>query len=55
MPQLSPLNWVFLFALHWVLVLSLSVCFWWVKKSSYSFKTSKNKSSSLLANNKWSW
>nr|YP_010976472.1 ATP synthase F0 subunit 8 [Volva habei]WNX95644.1 ATP synthase F0 subunit 8 [Volva habei] len=52
MPQLSPLNWIFLFILFWSAVLSLSVLIWWSKKVYFQSQSLK---SSNLKENKWNW
>nr|ULD67122.1 ATP synthase F0 subunit 8 [Trochus sp. n. CL-2022] len=52
MPQLSPLNWIFLFILFWVAVLSVSVLIWWSKKIYFSTKSSESK---VVKENKWNW
>nr|YP_010239398.1 ATP synthase F0 subunit 8 [Tutufa rubeta]QTF74730.1 ATP synthase F0 subunit 8 [Tutufa rubeta] len=52
MPQLSPLNWIFLFLLFWTAVLSLSILIWWSKKVFFQSSTS---TSSDLKENKWNW
>nr|YP_010890226.1 ATP synthase F0 subunit 8 [Conus litteratus]WJJ70323.1 ATP synthase F0 subunit 8 [Conus litteratus] len=53
MPQLSPLNWILLFVLFWVTVLSVSVLIWWSGKTMFS--GSSLVSTSLKEENKWSW
>nr|YP_009469107.1 ATP synthase F0 subunit 8 [Charonia lampas]AOY34913.1 ATP synthase F0 subunit 8 [Charonia lampas]AVC55721.1 ATP synthase F0 subunit 8 [Charonia lampas] len=52
MPQLSPLNWIFLFILFWVAVLSLSILIWW---SSKVFFQSSTMTSVSVKENKWNW
>uniref|UniRef100_UPI00315C93C4 ATP synthase F0 subunit 8 n=1 Tax=Voluta musica TaxID=3169513 RepID=UPI00315C93C4 len=52
MPQLSPLNWIFLFILFWVSVLSLSVLIWWSKKT---FFKANPVFVSAVKENKWNW
>nr|AEK84150.1 ATP synthase F0 subunit 8 [Cymbiola pulchra] len=52
MPQLSPLNWIFLFLLFWSMVLSLSILIWWFKKISFK---SNYESTIHLKENKWNW
>nr|YP_010239411.1 ATP synthase F0 subunit 8 [Bursa rhodostoma]QTF74743.1 ATP synthase F0 subunit 8 [Bursa rhodostoma]QTF74756.1 ATP synthase F0 subunit 8 [Bursa rhodostoma] len=52
MPQLSPLNWIFLFILFWVAVLSLSILIWW---SSKIFFQSSTSASAHVKENKWNW
>nr|YP_010983160.1 ATP synthase F0 subunit 8 [Fulgoraria rupestris rupestris]WOJ51892.1 ATP synthase F0 subunit 8 [Fulgoraria rupestris rupestris] len=52
MPQLSPLNWIFLFIMFWTTVLGFSVLIWWSKKT---FFKSKSISKSFMKANKWNW
>nr|YP_010690951.1 ATP synthase F0 subunit 8 [Lambis lambis]WBU92602.1 ATP synthase F0 subunit 8 [Lambis lambis] len=52
MPQLSPLNWIFLFLLFWVAVLTVSILLWW---SSKIFYRSSSSSSVTFKGNKWNW
>nr|UBI44058.1 ATP synthase F0 subunit 8 [Paratectonatica tigrina] len=52
MPQLSPLNWIFLFLLFWVAVLMISILIWWSKKIYFSTKTPKILN---IKENKWNW
>nr|YP_010943486.1 ATP synthase F0 subunit 8 [Tonna galea]WLS55619.1 ATP synthase F0 subunit 8 [Tonna galea]WNO19558.1 ATP synthase F0 subunit 8 [Tonna galea] len=52
MPQLSPLNWIFLFILFWVAVLSLSILIWW---SSKVYFQSSTMNLSSVKENKWNW
>nr|YP_009169449.1 ATP synthase F0 subunit 8 [Galeodea echinophora]AKL90646.1 ATP synthase F0 subunit 8 [Galeodea echinophora] len=52
MPQLSPLNWIFLFILFWIAVLSLSILIWW---SSKIYFQSSAVTSSTIKENKWNW
>nr|WJK73079.1 ATP synthase F0 subunit 8 [Desbruyeresia cf. marianaensis] len=52
MPQLSPLNWIFLFVLFWVAIFTISVMIWWVKKVYFSPEISKRFE---IKENKWNW
>nr|YP_009742314.1 ATP synthase F0 subunit 8 [Cryptonatica andoi]YP_009743670.1 ATP synthase F0 subunit 8 [Cryptonatica janthostoma]QID90409.1 ATP synthase F0 subunit 8 [Cryptonatica andoi]QIE11987.1 ATP synthase F0 subunit 8 [Cryptonatica janthostoma] len=52
MPQLSPLNWIFLFVLFWAAVLVVSILIWWSKKIFFSAKVS---STLTVKENKWNW
>nr|AVN97707.1 ATP synthase F0 subunit 8 [Potamopyrgus antipodarum] len=52
MPQLSPLNWVFLFILFWSSVILVSILIWWSKKTIFSPDVA---SKSTLEENKWNW
>nr|QTT61111.1 ATP synthase F0 subunit 8 [Anentome sp. YY-2021] len=52
MPQLSPLNWILLFILFWMVILMMSVLVWWFNKNFfYGEKTSLIS----LKENKWNW
>nr|YP_010934971.1 ATP synthase F0 subunit 8 [Provanna clathrata]WKW52619.1 ATP synthase F0 subunit 8 [Provanna clathrata] len=52
MPQLSPLNWIFLFLLFWLAVLTISVLIWW---SSNTFFKPEHLEESKTQENKWNW
>nr|YP_010241769.1 ATP synthase F0 subunit 8 [Terebellum terebellum]QTI82456.1 ATP synthase F0 subunit 8 [Terebellum terebellum] len=52
MPQLSPLNWIFLFLLFWAAVLLMSVIIWWTNKIYYQ---SESLTEVTLKQNKWNW
>nr|AEK84162.1 ATP synthase F0 subunit 8 [Alcithoe flemingi] len=52
MPQLSPLNWIFLFFLFWCMVSSFSILIWWSMKT---FFRSSSKSMTYFKENKWNW
>nr|QOX09667.1 ATP synthase F0 subunit 8 [Harpovoluta charcoti] len=52
MPQLSPLNWIFLFFLFWAAVLSFSILIWWSVKILFQ---SGDKSMATFKKNKWNW
>nr|YP_009942995.1 ATP synthase F0 subunit 8 [Littorina brevicula]QOD40600.1 ATP synthase F0 subunit 8 [Littorina brevicula]ULR86924.1 ATP synthase F0 subunit 8 [Littorina brevicula]UOH96713.1 ATP synthase F0 subunit 8 [Littorina brevicula] len=52
MPQLSPLNWIFLFIIFWAAVLSMSILIWWSNKIYFSSKTSEV---TVMKENKWNW
>nr|YP_010983443.1 ATP synthase F0 subunit 8 [Canarium labiatum]WOK41610.1 ATP synthase F0 subunit 8 [Canarium labiatum] len=52
MPQLSPLNWIFLFLLFWTAVLNMSILLWWSSKVYYR---SVSTSSVNFKGNKWNW
>nr|YP_009000284.1 ATP synthase F0 subunit 8 [Semisulcospira libertina]AHC70267.1 ATP synthase F0 subunit 8 [Semisulcospira libertina] len=53
MPQLSPLNWTFLFLLFWFIIFLTFALIWW-QKSLY-YKASKSSMSSKPTENKWGW
>nr|YP_010583759.1 ATP synthase F0 subunit 8 [Bathypolypus sponsalis]UXN83955.1 ATP synthase F0 subunit 8 [Bathypolypus sponsalis] len=42
MPQLSPLNWMFLFSLFWLLIMINSSIMWWNMKNKYLMIQKKN-------------
>nr|WHM50487.1 ATP synthase F0 subunit 8 [Helicostoa sinensis] len=52
MPQLAPLNWMFLFILFWTMIALVSIMIWWSKKTFFSAKSLKKSS---LKQNKWNW
>nr|YP_010241794.1 ATP synthase F0 subunit 8 [Xenophora japonica]QTI82482.1 ATP synthase F0 subunit 8 [Xenophora japonica] len=52
MPQLSPLNWIFLFILFWLAVISVSILIWWVKKVYFQTEPLSSKGQE---ENKWNW
>nr|ALD62500.1 ATP synthase F0 subunit 8 [Leptoxis ampla] len=52
MPQLSPLNWVFLFILLWIICFLVFTLNWWQKKLCYKVFNSK---SLKVIENKWTW
>nr|YP_009925548.1 ATP synthase F0 subunit 8 [Tanea lineata]QNH82271.1 ATP synthase F0 subunit 8 [Tanea lineata] len=52
MPQLSPLNWIFLFLLFWAAVFMVSVLIWWSTKIYFSTKASAVVDAK---ENKWNW
>nr|UAA82789.1 ATP synthase F0 subunit 8 [Tarebia granifera] len=55
MPQLSPLNWMFLFLLFWLTIFLVFCLIWW--QSSFEFKVHNSKEllSPDLPENKWYW
>uniref|UniRef100_A0AB39CBX7 ATP synthase F0 subunit 8 n=1 Tax=Cymatium sp. TaxID=3160661 RepID=A0AB39CBX7_9CAEN len=52
MPQLSPLNWIFLFVLFWAAMLTISILIWWSSKIFYQSSTMTLTSTK---ENKWNW
>nr|BBB55901.1 ATP synthase F0 subunit 8 [Oncomelania hupensis nosophora] len=52
MPQLSPLNWIFLFILFWVAVITVSIMIWWSSKIYFTPEISKK---AVKEENKWNW
>nr|YP_010890362.1 ATP synthase F0 subunit 8 [Stenothyra glabra]USN91680.1 ATP synthase F0 subunit 8 [Stenothyra glabra] len=54
MPQLSPLNWIFLFVLFWASVILMSMLIWWSKKIYFPTITIPVKKY-VKGGNKWSW
>nr|YP_010547142.1 ATP synthase F0 subunit 8 [Maoricolpus roseus]UYK51656.1 ATP synthase F0 subunit 8 [Maoricolpus roseus] len=56
MPQLSPLNWIFLFLLFWCVVFSVSAMIWWGTKMSFSLEGNKSEESELSPQESiWPW
>nr|YP_009239753.1 ATP synthase F0 subunit 8 [Turritella bacillum]AMM72631.1 ATP synthase F0 subunit 8 [Turritella bacillum] len=56
MPQLSPLNWIFLFFLFWCVVFSVSAMIWWGSKVGFSFNEKMPEEDELgPSENIWSW
>nr|UZN44222.1 ATP synthase F0 subunit 8 [Acharax sp. NY-2022] len=43
MPQLSPLNWLFLFYFHWFMVLLVHCLIWWYSSYKFVLLTKCNK------------
>nr|YP_009131205.1 ATP synthase F0 subunit 8 [Cyanoplax caverna]AIA77054.1 ATP synthase F0 subunit 8 [Cyanoplax caverna] len=52
MPQLAPMNWIFLFLLFWMTVFTVSIWLWWMNSKKYSFKSHKT---SFKHSKKWPW
>nr|YP_009378333.1 ATP synthase F0 subunit 8 [Petrasma pervernicosa]ARH10765.1 ATP synthase F0 subunit 8 [Petrasma pervernicosa] len=44
MPQLSPLNWLFLFVLFWSVIFLMMSMVWWSSKKSFLVKIEKESS-----------
>nr|YP_009255703.1 ATP synthase F0 subunit 8 [Tylomelania sarasinorum]AND97137.1 ATP synthase F0 subunit 8 [Tylomelania sarasinorum] len=56
MPQLSPLNWVFLFLLFWGVIFLVFSMMWWESKVSYLVsKLSPKAVKHFFKENKWIW
>nr|YP_010610620.1 ATP synthase F0 subunit 8 [Opisthoteuthis californiana]WAP91375.1 ATP synthase F0 subunit 8 [Opisthoteuthis californiana] len=51
MPQLSPLNWMFLFVFFWSIMALNSSVMWWNNSNLYNF-TKLNSNKKLI---KYSW
>nr|QIZ12662.1 ATP synthase F0 subunit 8 [Acanthopleura echinata] len=51
MPQLAPLNWIFLILFFWSMVIYIMISFWWIKSKHYTITKSFKKD----LNNKKSW
>nr|YP_009417595.1 ATP synthase subunit 8 [Steromphala umbilicaris]AQD17688.1 ATP synthase subunit 8 [Steromphala umbilicaris]AQD17701.1 ATP synthase subunit 8 [Steromphala umbilicaris] len=54
MPQLAPVNWLFLFILFWFVVTLGATLIWWSFKSNYSIPSSTS-TQSIPRTNLWSW
>nr|YP_003934389.1 ATP synthase F0 subunit 8 [Eualetes tulipa]ADI79398.1 ATP synthase F0 subunit 8 [Eualetes tulipa] len=50
MPQLSPLNWMLLYIVFWLLIICIASMVWWASTPKY--KTSYDSSQ---FSSKWSW
>nr|YP_009968682.1 ATP synthase F0 subunit 8 [Rivularia auriculata]YP_010486351.1 ATP synthase F0 subunit 8 [Rivularia globosa]QNC70801.1 ATP synthase F0 subunit 8 [Rivularia auriculata]UVW93507.1 ATP synthase F0 subunit 8 [Rivularia globosa]UVW93520.1 ATP synthase F0 subunit 8 [Rivularia globosa]UVW93546.1 ATP synthase F0 subunit 8 [Rivularia auriculata] len=57
MPQLSPLNWILLFLIFWVVVLLVFVLIWWEQKIDFSAmsKGDCDVFDVSYSENKWEW
>nr|UVW93481.1 ATP synthase F0 subunit 8 [Rivularia ovum] len=57
MPQLSPLNWILLFLIFWVVVLLVFVLIWWEQKIDFSTmnKGDYDVFDVSYSGNKWEW
>nr|YP_010486338.1 ATP synthase F0 subunit 8 [Rivularia ovum]UVW93468.1 ATP synthase F0 subunit 8 [Rivularia ovum] len=58
MPQLSPLNWILLFLIFWVVVLLVFVLIWWEQKIDFSAAMNKGDCDVFdvsYSGNKWEW
>nr|YP_007891045.1 ATP synthase F0 subunit 8 [Sepia pharaonis]AGJ71770.1 ATP synthase F0 subunit 8 [Sepia pharaonis] len=51
MPQLSPINWLFLFILFWLILMINSSIMWWNTTNMYKF----NKNIKKLNNINYKW
>nr|YP_009773418.1 ATP synthase F0 subunit 8 [Chiton albolineatus]QIZ12636.1 ATP synthase F0 subunit 8 [Chiton albolineatus] len=52
MPQLAPLNWVFLMLLFWFMVISVSMMLWWTKSKKFNVNISTFKK---MNKSQWTW
>nr|YP_009707860.1 ATP synthase F0 subunit 8 [Pseudocleopatra dartevellei]QEU52729.1 ATP synthase F0 subunit 8 [Pseudocleopatra dartevellei] len=55
MPQLSPLNWIFLFLLFWLIIFLIFCLIWWHGSTAFKVLGSSEKSYLKLRENKWGW
>nr|YP_009422146.1 ATP synthase F0 subunit 8 [Cipangopaludina ussuriensis]ASR74858.1 ATP synthase F0 subunit 8 [Cipangopaludina ussuriensis] len=53
MPQLSPLSWIFLFFIFWVMILMVIVLIWWISKSEFNLNISDVNCYNI--ENNWKW
>nr|QXJ42326.1 ATP synthase F0 subunit 8 [Sepiadarium kochi] len=51
MPQLSPLNWAFLFIMFWTTMIINTSIMWWNKSNTYTI----NKNMKSLINITYKW
>nr|QIZ12598.1 ATP synthase F0 subunit 8 [Hemiarthrum setulosum] len=54
MPQLAPLNWLFLFMLFWGFLFLISIFVWWGNVHIYSF-INLGKMKVVTLKSKWKW
>nr|AUJ21407.1 ATP synthase F0 subunit 8 [Chaetopleura apiculata] len=55
MPQLAPLNWVFLECFFWSILVMILISFWWWKDKKYAIYKGNKNICFLLLKNKWAW
>nr|YP_009034074.1 ATP synthase F0 subunit 8 [Sypharochiton pelliserpentis]AHZ60690.1 ATP synthase F0 subunit 8 [Sypharochiton pelliserpentis] len=52
MPQLAPLNWIFLMLFFWFMVMSMTIMFWWMKDKKFKISTDSKK---VFSSKQWTW
>nr|YP_010943711.1 ATP synthase F0 subunit 8 [Ennucula tenuis]WLV28181.1 ATP synthase F0 subunit 8 [Ennucula tenuis] len=52
MPQLGPLNWLFLFVLFWSFIVMMTCLIWWMNPQNYYFSVGRNN---LKSKHFWLW
>nr|ABM65772.1 ATP synthase F0 subunit 8 [Nucula nucleus] len=52
MPQLGPLNWLFLFILFWSSITLMTALIWWMAPQPFYFHSKNN---SMKISHIWSW
>nr|QBC73200.1 ATP synthase subunit 8 [Perotrochus caledonicus] len=57
MPQLAPINWLFLFIMFWLTVLTGAAMLWWSYKVKFylSNKTKKMAPANISPLKSWRW
>nr|YP_009756921.1 ATP synthase F0 subunit 8 [Batillaria attramentaria]QIM14731.1 ATP synthase F0 subunit 8 [Batillaria attramentaria]BAJ09679.1 ATP synthase F0 subunit 8 [Batillaria cumingii] len=58
MPQLSPLNWIFLFFLFWAAIFCFFAVIWWSSKVEFTMEEEGNMKSDVvqeMEESKWMW
>nr|YP_010349887.1 ATP synthase F0 subunit 8 [Monodonta labio]UOH96729.1 ATP synthase F0 subunit 8 [Monodonta labio] len=57
MPQLAPVNWLFLFSLFWFIIAVTATLIWWSFKTDYMLPQSPQLASSPIhtSSNTWPW
>nr|QAU54066.1 ATP synthase F0 subunit 8 [Cellana radiata] len=50
MPQLGPVNWLFVYLFFWLVLVLFSVVFWWMKGSHFYLNLSDKKGESFSDN-----
>nr|ACL99777.1 ATP synthase subunit 8 [Haliotis tuberculata coccinea] len=55
MPQLAPINWLFLFTLFWITIATVAVIIWWSYKPNYTINTPPQSPANPQTTGSWPW
>nr|YP_010393238.1 ATP synthase F0 subunit 8 [Cellana toreuma]UPX89400.1 ATP synthase F0 subunit 8 [Cellana toreuma] len=62
MPQLGPVNWLFVYCFFWFVLMLLSVVFWWMKSNRFDLGVSGDNKKGFVSesghsegNMHWKW
>nr|YP_010536708.1 ATP synthase F0 subunit 8 [Trochus sacellum]UYC29880.1 ATP synthase F0 subunit 8 [Trochus sacellum] len=55
MPQLAPVNWLFLFSLFWLIIALSSTLIWWSFKTEYKLSSLSASPHKRAPQKTWSW
>nr|UFI48607.1 ATP synthase F0 subunit 8 [Haliotis ovina] len=55
MPQLAPINWLFLFTLFWLTIATVAVIIWWSYKPNYTIHAPSARSNNSQSPQSWPW